>query len=233
MRYKLKIQHFGGRGSNSPTPPTQPKTPPYGTVGEGIYSTNSLISMRERKQKEVDEILEFSREMEKEFGTVANDFEIATMWETWSDTMAFFSPENNSLAVNIDYFDSEKLDQVYDNNVKSGFHPSRGSKTGLQATVAHEFGHLLTWQVARRRNQYPYYYADDVVSEAFGNQSNKGKASYSTIDSYRRSISRYALKNSAETIAEAFTDVYSNGNKAKEASRAIADILIRDYNKYK
>lgn len=40
-----------------------------------------------------------------------------------------------------------------------------------------------------------------------------------------RKISEYATVSNAEAIAEAFTDVYCNGNKAKSESKAIMSVI--------
>lgn len=46
-------------------------------------------------------------------------------------------------------------------------------------------------------------------------------------------ISRYAADNASETMAEAFADIYANGENAQELSKEIKRLTIETLNKYK
>ena len=59
--------------------------------------------------------------------------------------------------------------------------------------------------------------------------SGKGKKNAELI----RGISRYATDNASETMAEAFADIYANGENAQELSKEIKRLTLETLNKYK
>ena len=206
---KIDLQFFGGRGSSSES---------WGGGGggdPGIISTSSLISERERKQREVDEVLSVFNDVYDEYGTVVDDVQIASMKD--NGVLAYYDSGNN-LAVNTTYFDSNKMSAAYADTVKSGFHPSNGNKTAMEAVVAHEVGHALTAKAAGGYGNLDSF-AESVVSTAAKSKNYRSSASFA------KTISGYAKTSAAEAVAEAFSDVYCNGNKAKSASKAIVDTL--------
>lgn len=183
-----------------------------------VVSTTSLISERERKQKEVDETLTVLRDIYDEYGVAVSDVQIATL--TNDLAMAYYDADDN-LAVNANFFDSQKMSTAYDVAVKTGFHPSNGNKTAMQAVVAHELGHTLTARAAGGFEKLDSF-STKVVSEAAQSKGFKNSAAFA------KKISGYAVHSPAEAIAEAYSDVYCNGSKAHSSSRAIVDTL----NKY-
>ena len=189
-----------------------------------VGSTTSLISERERKQKEVDQVLTVLRDVERNYDTILEDVQIAKMKPgKGGGTIAYYDYGGN-LAVNDKYFDSAKLDDAYDDCVKSGFHPPRGKKSGMEAVAAHEMGHRLT-DIAGQKAGYGRW--------AFGKVDNDivraaAKSLGMTHEKLRSSISGYAQHNNAETIAEAYADVYCRGGRATKASRAV----VKELNKY-
>lgn len=206
---RLDLQFFGGRGSSSES---------WSGGGGGnvnIISTTSLISERETKQREVDEVLSVFNDVYEQYGTVPNDVQIATIGD--NSVLAYYDGSDN-LAVNVAYFDSAKMSTAYEMSVKSGFHPSNGSKTAMEAVVAHEIGHTLTARAAGGFGGLDSF-AEKVVSEAAKSKGYRSSASFA------KTISGYAKTSAAEAVAEAFSDVYCNGNKAKSASRAIVSAL--------
>ena len=210
---KLDLQFFGGRGASS----GGGDGGATGGVKESdILSTTSLISERERQQAEVDDVLGVLSDFYDEYGAQV-DTEIATM-KAGSNALAYYSYDG-VVAVNQSYFDSAKMSTAYAECVKTGFHPSNGSKSAMQAVVAHEMGHKLTADVATRLGHGDLHTAAaTIVSEA---SKRTGKST----KQMAKSISGYAKKNHAETVAEAISDVYCNGSKASKASRSIVDVV--------
>lgn len=189
-----------------------------GNENPGIQSTTSLVSERERKQKEVDDTLAVLRDIYEEYGVNVADVQLATM--TNNLVMAYYDSGDN-LAVNNTYFDDKKMAKAYATAVKEGYHPNNGNKTAMQAVVAHELGHTLTARAAGGFENINRF-SDKIVTEAARTQRYKNPASFAS------KISGYARSSPAEAIAEAYSDVYCNGNKANSSSRAIVDTL----NKY-
>lgn len=203
---------MGGRGSTS-----------GGMTGGGtvnVVGSESLVSAREGKQAEVDQVLSVARDIENQYGVTVTELQVVQL-KNDRGTMAYYDSSGN-LAINESYFDAKKMDSAYDSCVKSGFHPPRGNRTGLEAVTAHELGHRLTdvagmkagdgnWAIDKTSNS--------IIAEA------KRRLGAKSVESVRNSISGYAKQNNAEAIAEAFADVYCNGNKARRESTTVVNIL--------
>lgn len=181
-----------------------------------ILNTTDLVSQREGKRSEVDETLTVLRDVNRQYGLTI-DTDVATLKEP--NVMAYYQRGGN-IGVNKTYFDSAKMDEAYDRCVARGFHPSKGNKTGMEATVAHETGHALTMQASQKMGYGFDQTAGRIVTQAKKKAGFKGRGS----DMARR-ISGYAGQSASEAIAEAFSDVYCNGRRAKKESRAIVDTL--------
>lgn len=189
-----------------------------------VDSTTSLISERERKKAEVDLTLTVLRDVERQYKVILEDVQLAKMkGNSKLNVLAYYDAAGN-LAVNEHFFDQKAMDLAYDGCVAAGFHPSRGSKTGMEAVVAHEMGHRLT-DIAGINSGRGNWAIDSISNDIVKAAAKALKMSH---DSLRSRISGYATKNNAECVAEAFADVYCNGKKASAASRAVVDEL----NKY-
>lgn len=216
---RIDLQFFGGRGSRSGSG----RYGGDGGVGHAI-STTSLVSEREGRQAIVDETLQVFSDFYDEYGTVVTDIEIAIMDEGGAGTLAYYDMGGN-IAFNNSFFDSKTMDTAYARCVADGFHPSNGSKTGLQAVAAHEIGHKLTADVALKMGMSSTDIdgaATKIVKEARKSTKHKGVVQMAS------KISTYATHSNAEAIAEAISDVYCNGKKAKSESKAIVGVV----NKY-
>lgn len=189
-----------------------------------IVSVTSLVSARDKFTKEVDETLVAFRDVYNEYGVVIDDIELATLKGNGASALAYYDGAN--IAMNKAYFDKAKMESAYDSCVKAGFHPSKGDKTALQAVASHELGHALTDKAAAKMGLTGVGKLDQaatrIVEEARKQSGHRG------VVQMARKISEYATKSNAETIAEAFSDVYCNGKKAKKESTAIVNVM----NKY-
>ena len=186
-----------------------------------ILSTTSLVSARENKQQEVDEVLQTFKDINDEYGYAINDIEIATLKNGGDGTLAYYDGAN--IAMNDLYFNKGVMEYVYARSVQTGHHPSQGDKTALQAVASHELGHALTDAVGSKMGTIKGDTADAILKEA----QKQGKFKGSVADMAGK-ISGYAKYNPRECIAEAFADVYCNGSKAHKESQAIVGVM----NKY-
>lgn len=212
---KMNLQLFGGRGGDS------------GLGGGGneninVSNVRDLISQREEgKRNEVDATLEALRNTNDRYGYQVADITTATFDSRNANVMAFYDEAGDSVTFNKNYFYSDRMDAAYDRSIASGFHPPRGSKSGIEATAAHELGHALTMQAAKRENTDFDAIAKRVVINAAKSLGIKSRA-------MAAQISGYAGKNDAECIAESYADVYCNGSNARPASIAV----VNELNKY-
>lgn len=213
---KINLQFFGGRGASSGGGGGT-----GGVSGGDIVDTRSLVSERENQQVLVDETLSVFNDVFNEYGTIVEDIQLATM-APGSSALAYYDAADN-IAINEKYFNSKTMDAAYAACVQSGYHPSNGNKTALQAVVAHELGHKLTEQVGAKLGQAGFGNIDKtsrtIVSKASKAAGHKSTATFSS------KISGYAKSSNAECIAEAFSDVFCNGTKAKKESRAVVDVI--------
>lgn len=153
--------------------------------------------------------------------------------------------------LNTSYFlNTDKLESAIVSSAKSGHFPPNTTK---YSPVAHELGHYLSFLAMMRYYDVEsillidnsnvdelYKLYDDfvkgdfsllMIKEAYKNYKEDNKTTL-TMDEWRATISNYAVAkdNSGnyiydETIAEGFHDVYLNGNKAKDASKYIVEVL--------
>lgn len=188
-----------------------------------IIDTTSLVSARETQRSLVDETLTVFKDVQNEYGTIIGDIQLATL-KKGSSALAYYDGEN--IAVNKAYFNDRIVD-AYKQCVDSGFHPSNGNKTALQAVVAHEIGHKLTSDVGVAMGKSGWGYDFDTVAKSIVEEARKS-TSHKGVIQMARKISGYAEHSNAEAIAEAFSDVYCNGSKAHSESKAIVNVL----NKY-
>lgn len=198
---------MGGRGSSSGG---------GGTTGGKvtILNTESMLSYP-NKRDEINETMAAIKAVHDQYGVDLSDIQVATLASKNANVMAYYDSAGN-LAINKTYFDSNKMNAAYDRCVNNGFHPSRGNKSGLEATAAHEMGHRLT-QAASRNDTWGQLdsTADSIVSSA------AKKGGFKSTKALGKAVSGYGAKNSAEAIAEAFSDVHCNGRNASRASRLI------------
>ena len=152
---------------------------------------------------------------------------------------------NTSFFLNV-----ERLSSAVNASSESGHFPPNAT---VYSPVAHELGHYLSFLAMMKsyelssillvdNNNVTSFYEvyDDfgegrfsfsMIQEAYENYKRDTNSNLS-IDEWRGTISNYALAKDNngnyiydETIAEAFHDVYLNGEDAKEASKYVVQVL--------
>ena len=195
--------------------------------GENVNIVNEtdVWTYRHRADNEpfVDAINTAARTISDDFSGLMDMVQVVAAAELGGkdkiQTLGYFSGE--TVAINQNYTNIDKMNRVYDEAVSSGFHPSRGSKTGTEAVTLHELGHALNAYAQKKMGSGNFdAAAQRIVREAYKATNGKGGTF-----KWAGGISGYAQKNYAECIAEAVADYYCNGNKATPESRAIMDVL--------
>ena len=156
------------------------------------------------------------------------------------------------IILNAKYFlNTSKLENTVTYGSATGYFPPNATRS---STVAHEFGHYLSYigmmnyykaeQLTFVRTNMSSTlldvnkdfiagdYSKMVIEQAYLNyQTNYGGTL--SFDDFRGSISKYAVAKNAqglyiydETIAEAYHDIYLNGDNAKLASKLIIEALL-------
>ena len=216
---KLDLQFFGGRGA-SYQPGSSTGSGGGGSIDEKWTQDTWSFRHEKANEKIVDQIHQTTKEMNEQYEAMDTvmDLYIADIGK--SKAIAYYAPDKRGLGVNVSYADAQKMDAAYDASVKSGFHPPRSKKTGMQAVISHELGHALTQKLADKTG---HYNLDKAASQimAQARKDLKVKSNYAISSK----ISGYAQTNNAETIAEATADVYCNGNKARKESIAVVNAM--------
>lgn len=197
--------------------------------GERVNIVDQLDvwSYRHRQKNEpfVDAINTGVKNIQEDFPDVMQTVNVVNAAELGGadriHTLGFYSPADGTVALNRNYTDIGKMNNVYDKAVKSGYHPSRGNKTGTEAVALHEMGHALTDHIGKKMGAKNLDdAAKTIVDNAYKNSKGRGGTK-----AWAGKICRYAQKNNAECIAEAVADWYCNGSKAKSQSKAIMSEL--------
>lgn len=190
-----------------------------------ILNTEDMISSRNpNNQKEVDEVLTVGKNMVDKYGkagVLEGTYQIATISGAEAmTTLAYYDGQN--VAMNKNFMNSKKINESYDECVKTGYHPSRGNKSGAQAVASHEYGHAMADAYGRKNGHKDIDSASkEIVKQAAKNTTG----SRMNTKSFAKSISGYAATSYAECVAEAVADVYCNGNKAHKNSKAIVNVI--------
>ena len=195
-----------------------------GNGGGGVNPANisnerDLVSERERKQAEVDDVLAVARDIFEEYGIDVGQFMLADIGGKDSGVLAYSDGEN--IGFNTAYFNGAQMNAAYDASIASGFHPGRGNKSAMEAVASHEYGHVPTAKAGQKMGILDMdKAAKTIVDRARAKTSHKGSVDMAA------KISGYAGKSNAECIAEAFADVHCNGRKATAESKAIVSTMI-------
>ena len=192
-----------------------------GGGGEGLNPRDILGTSNLLIDTNLDEVtrLEVSKtlkDFQDEYGLNYNNTRIAQI-TPGTGVLAYYDGEG--IAINNEYLDSKTMNEAYQKSVESGFHPSSGSKSGIEAVVSHELGHALNDMIGAKMGMDIDASATRIVNEAMKGTKHK------TTDAFSSKISGYAQKSHAETVAEAISDCYCNGGKAKSESKRIKKVV--------
>ena len=192
-----------------------------GGLNPGDILETELISWSGDRTSVENDFFKTAESLHEKYGddAVPQDFFVsAKLAPKAASTIAYYDGSN--VGLNKAFANAEKLNSAYDQCVAQGFHPSRGDKSAGEAVAAHELGHRLTDAVGAKMGVTDIdYAATRIVNEA------RKPAGFRGVVQMARSISGYASTTNAEAIAEAVSDVYCNGSKAKKASKAIVNVI--------
>lgn len=187
-----------------------------GVKPSDIKGTHNLLIDTNLDEKTRGEVTRTLKDFQDKYGLEYNNTRIANM-KSGTGVLAYYDGEG--IAINNEYLNSDTMNAAYQRCVASGFHPSSGSKTGMEAVVSHELGHAVNGIIADRMGTSLHASADRIVNEAMK------KTKHKNIATFQSKISGYAKQNYAETVAEAMADCYCNGKKARSESKAIQKIV--------
>lgn len=204
----------------------------YGIMLSPSVATLSFSSCREALrgiESVIAEFPELGNYIQKV--TTSSDGVMSCIGETITFNPKFFSGEDAL----------ENLKKICHTQSESGFWP----KNSIVASIgAHEAGHGIEWILANANPNYSFDFqkiiawnkcaeAKVIISQAIKNIKStpygKGKKKFDL----QSAISRYATKTDSETMAEAFADVYINGENANPLSVEIKKLTIEQLKKYK
>ena len=181
-----------------------------------ILNTSNLLIDTELDEVTRGEVTRVLKDFQKEFGLNYNNTRIAEL-KPKSNALAYY--DGTGIAINKNYLNSKTMNDTYQDCVKSGFHPPSGSKSGMEAVVSHELGHALNDMIGSKMSMDIDKSATKIVNEARKQTKHRGVVQMAS------KISGYATHSNAEAIAEAVSDVYCNGKKARAESRAIVNVM--------
>ena len=181
-----------------------------------IKGTTNLLIDTDLDEITRGEVTRTLKDFQDKYGLEYNNTRIANM-KPGTGVLAYYDGEG--IAINNEYLNSDTMNAVYKKSVESGFHPSNGSKTGMEAVVSHELGHAVNGIIADRMGIPLDASADRIVNEAMKNTKHK------SVSTFQSKISGYAKQSYAETVAEAMADCYCNGKKARSESKAIQKVV--------
>lgn len=150
-----------------------------------------------------------------------------------------FRPNENDISLNPKFF---KDPDAYRNLIKEQVERGYWIKgTTIESDMVHESAHVLEFVFLNRNVNYKNTLqkenawnncneAEKIVLEAFNNLMAKGIIKGKKLSGLIDDISRYASESYSETMAEAFSDCFINGDNAHEISKEIkrlVDIKLR------
>lgn len=214
---------MGSRGSGGPSL--------AGSSGQpvNVVSETDVWTYRHRAKNEpfVDAINAGARRIHDDFPEMMDSVEHVSASELGgadkTGVLGYFDEQGKTVGLNRNYTDIDKMNQVYDQAVKQGYHPGRGNLTGTEAVMLHEMGHALTAHVMQKMGAKNF----DDAAKRIVKAAYKASGGKNGTFAWAGNISEYAQKNNAECIAEAVADYYCNGQNATEQSKAIMRELMK------
>lgn len=223
-RLKYNLQFFDGRGAGGESLDNGGRSAPINILSqEDVWS----IRNHEGNAPYVDQINSSIRDIQNDFPDVmetVQSVDSATFGGAdATGTLGVWMPGSGTLALNGYYTNVDRMNAAYDS--ASGYHPSRGNKTAVEAVAYHEMGHALTDSIAPKMGAFGI----DEASKRIVTDAYKATRGNGGTKAWAGKISGYAKDSWAECVAEAVCDYYCNGSKAHANSRAI----MTELRKYK
>lgn len=187
-----------------------------GVKQRDINGTTNLLIDTDLDDVTRGEVTRTLKDFQDKYGLDYYNTRIADM-KNGTGVLAYYDGEG--IAINKEYLNSKTMNDAYKRCVESGFHPSNGSKTGMEAVVSHELGHGINGLIAESMGMSLDKSAERIVNEAMKNSGHRDTKTF------QAKISGYAKYNHAETVAEAMADYYCNGRKASKESKAIQKVV--------
>lgn len=151
------------------------------------------------------------------------------------DSYAETNMENGLIKLNVAYFSSKPLvEEFYNNDTLHKYHPQGTSSKHI---MSHEAGHILERAMAMKYLPGPKNFAaraDAFDSRRFADEiirlavNNIGKSLKMSKTDLRRQVSKYAMENMSETLAECVADYMANKSKARPLSKEVYKILKQE-----
>ena len=185
-----------------------------------VLGTSNLLIDTALDEKTRGEVSKTLKDFRDEYGLEYSNTRIARL-KSGSDALAYY--DGAGIAINSSYLNSERMNKAMKQCAESGFHPPTGNKTGMEAVVAHELGHALTDMVGVKMGNKQWL-DFDKTSTAIVNEARK-QTKHRGVVQMASKISGYATHSNAEAIAEAISDCYCNGKKARAESKAIKSVV--------
>ena len=186
-------------------------------VSEGFINMTEL-SMAKRVMSTIDEL-------EKRYPFMTG---FVKEFDVRGDAVAAMS-QGGRLSLNPAYWGTKDNESLYDSSYNT-------PNSTPESSIAHEFGHAI--------HTYLYNLMSEGASDSFIEMFKlmqkrqdgtfladvyklaKKKGKFRSKDALFSGISEYAQVNSKEAFAEAFADVYSNGDNASKASKAYVEAMF-------
>lgn len=185
-----------------------------------ILGTNNLLIDTSLNEVTRGQVVKTLKDFQDEYGLDYRNTRIARL-KPKSNALAYY--DGAGIAINSSYLNSDKMNDAMKKCAESGFHPSMGNKSGMEAVVSHELGHALTDMVGVKMGNQSWV-DFDKTSTAIVNEARK-QTKHSGVVQMASKISGYATHSNAEAIAEAISDCYCNGEKARAESKAIKSVV--------
>ena len=185
-----------------------------------ILGTNNLLIDTGLDEVTRGQVVKTLKDFQDEYGLDYRNTRIARL-KPKANALAYY--DGAGIAINSSYLNSDKMNDAMKKCAESGFHPPMGNKSGMEAVVSHELGHALTDMVGVKMGNQSWI-DFDKTSTAIVNEARK-QTKHRGVVQMAGKISGYATHSNAEAIAEAISDCYCNGKKARAESKAIKSVV--------
>ena len=185
-----------------------------------ILGTNNLLIDTSLDEVTRGQVVKTLKDFQDEYGLDYRNTRIARL-KPKANALAYY--DGDGIAINSSYLNSDKMNDAMKKCAESGFHPPMGNKSGMEAVVSHELGHALTDMVGVKMGNQSWV-DFDKTSTAIVNEARK-QTKHRGVVQMASKISGYATHSNAEAIAEAISDCYCNGKKARAESKAIKSVV--------